>query len=171
MNLREQLLKEHSKLNTEKITSYINGDSKLFAHLIDLLLNDEWLITQRASWVVSKCIDKKSNLITPHLERLILNLENDTVHVAVKRNSLRVLTNVNIPENSCGSLINTCFKFLEGDEPIAVKSFSISVLSNLLPTYPDLANEMRVILENQLPYASPGFKSRANKVLKQISRL
>lgn len=171
MNLREQLLKEHSKLNTEKIASFINGDSKLFANLIDLLLNDEWLITQRVSWIVSKCIDKNSNLITPHLERLILNLENDTVHVAVKRNSLRVLTNVNIPENSCGSLINTCFKFLEGDEPIAVKSFSISVLSNLLPTYPDLANEMRVILENQLPYASPGFKSRANKVLKQISRL
>lgn len=171
MNIRQQLLKEHSKSNTEEIASYINQNSELFAELMHLFIHDEWIITQRASWVISKCADKYPYLIIPHLEQLVLNLENPTIHVAVKRNTLRVLENVPIPEQLCGSLVNTCFQFLEENEPIAVKAFSITVLANLLPQYPELANELKLILENQLPYSSPGFKHRANKVLKQISRL
>ena len=171
MDIREQLLKEHSKSNTEEIANYVNDDSNRFLSLINLFLHDEWIITQRAAWVISKCVDKFPHLIIPHLEEIIFNLEKANLHVAVKRNTLRVLEKVNIPEKLCGSIANSCFHFLEDNEPIAVKAFSMTVLANMLPNYPELANELKVILEHQLPFASPGFRHRANKVLKQISRL
>ncbi len=171
MNIKDQLLKENSKENAKIIAAYIQGNPNRFSDLLALFFNDEWRITQRASWVVSKCADQHPHLITPHLDKLVLNLEKPTIHVAVKRNTLRILQEVVIPEKLCGSLANTCFQFLESKAPIAVKAFSITILANMLPKYPELANELTIILQNQLPFASPAFKQRANKVLKQISRL
>lgn len=171
MDIRQQLLKEHSKSNTEKIAQFIGNNDELFSKLISLFITHERIITQRAGWVVSKCTDKFPNLIIPHLEMVILNLENPTIHVAAKRNTLRILQRMQIPEYLCGSIVNRCFQFIDGHETIAVKAFSMTILGNLLLRYPDLSKELKVILENQLPYSSPGFKHRANKVLKQISKL
>ncbi len=65
MNIRQQLLKEHSKSNTELIASYINKNEAFFNELIRLFLSDEGKVTQRASWVVSKCTDQHPHLNYP----------------------------------------------------------------------------------------------------------
>jgi hypothetical protein len=53
-------------------------------------------------------------------------------------------------------------------EPIAVKVFSMTVLANLSKSSPDIKKELRIAIEDQLPYGSAGFVSRAKKVLKEI---
>ena len=171
MNIREALLQEHSKKQTQVIANYIGSDKIRFKELMGLFLKDTRIITQRAGWVISECCDKYPYLIQPHLEPFILNLQKEGIHDAVKRNTVRILDNQIIPENLCGPLADSCFRFLEGNEPIAIKAFSMTIIANMLNRYPELANELKVILEDQLPYASPGFRGRAMKVLKQISSL
>ena len=51
---------------------------------------------------------------------------------------------------------------------MAVKVFAMSVLSQLVDGVPELSQELRIIIEDQLPYASAGFISRARKVLKDL---
>jgi hypothetical protein len=51
MNLRQQILKEHSKRNTDKIVSYIGNDPERFKILFDLFLNDESRVVQRSAWL------------------------------------------------------------------------------------------------------------------------
>lgn len=68
--------------------------------------------------------------------------------------------------------MDICFNYLESPtEALAVKVFSLSVLGNLAKLYPGIIPELKLIIEEQLPNQSAGYKSRAKKVLKQITKL
>jgi hypothetical protein len=45
----------------------------------------------------------------------------------------------------------------------------MTVLANIIDDQPDMKKELKLILEDQLPYGSAAFKSRGNKVLKKIT--
>ncbi|UII29340.1 hypothetical protein LVD15_13190 [Fulvivirga maritima] len=168
MILKQQILKENSKSNTVKIADYIADDPDKFEELISLFLGNDYRVTQRASAVVSLCTSNHPQLITPHLKKVILNLKKD-VNTAVKRNTVRLLQDIDIPNKLLGEAADICFKFLESkQEPIAVKAFSMTVLANICKKEPDLKRELQILIEDQLPTGSAGFKNRGNKVLKQI---
>ena len=50
MNLRKEILKEHSKKQCEKNVAWIGNDKKRFNELFYLFLNGEYRITQRSAW-------------------------------------------------------------------------------------------------------------------------
>ena len=61
------------------------------------------------------------------------------------------------------------FDFIQSPEtPIAVKAFSLSILSNLSADYPEIRSELRLIIEQQWEHATPAFRSRARKILKSM---
>lgn len=168
MDIRVELLKEHSKAQATKIADFIGNDTSKFDELIQLFLGDHYRTNQRAAWVLSKCSDRYPELLEPYFEPLIKNL-NGHVHVAVKRNTLRVLQDIALPENLWGITVDICFKILESNqEAIAVKVFAMTVLNNIVQKEPDLKNELRIILEDQMDYGSAGFRSRAKKILKTL---
>ncbi len=168
MNLREEILREHSKAQTLKIVNYIGNDKERFAELMNLFLGNTYRVTQRAAWVVSNCAEAHPELIKPYLKRM-LNYLSKPVHDAVKRNTIRTLQDIAIPKKLQGKATDICFQFLcSNDETIAVKVFSMTVLHNLSKEHPDLKNELRIAIEEQMPYASAGFKSRGKKILKAL---
>ncbi|OJJ19168.1 hypothetical protein BKI52_20360 [marine bacterium AO1-C] len=168
MNIKDNLIQISSKENAESIAQYVGADPDRFAELMALFLGDEYRLTQRAAWVLSKSVDRHPQLLLPYLEKVIYNLQED-VPVAVKRNTVRILQDVDIPEDLMGPLADVCFQFLEsGEEPIAVKVFSMTILFNITKKEPDLKNELRLLIEAQLPYGSAGFKSRAKKILPHL---
>lgn len=86
---------------------------------------------------------------------------------AVKRNTIRFLQDIQIPEKYQGTLMEICFKYLESPtEALAVKVFSMQVLDNLAKLYPEIKPELKLLIEEQLPNQTAGFKSRAKKILK-----
>ncbi|HEY5749370.1 MAG TPA: hypothetical protein VIU12_25055 [Chryseolinea sp.] len=91
------------------------------------------------------------------------------IHDAVKRNTLRLLQYSELPKRLHGRVADLCFQYLQSKrEPIAVKAFSLTVLQRIVEVQPELGSELKIIIEDQLPYASPAFRSRAMKVLKTI---
>ena len=115
MNLREALLKEHSKKQMLKIVKYIGNDQQRFDELMKLFLESEYRITQRAAWPVSYVSTTYPDLIKKHLRKIILNLKNP-VHDAVKRNTIRLLQFIELPVSLHGITANTCFQFLNDQE-------------------------------------------------------
>jgi hypothetical protein len=169
MNIRRQILKEHSKSNSLCIAKYVGDDEKRFAELMDLFLQGEYRVVQRAAWVVNFVSANHPQLVKPYLKKMLLYLKSD-VHDAVKRNVLRLLQFIEIPKNLQGLTAEICFQFLmDAKEPIAVKVFSMTVLSNLCKTNPELKNELRLVIEDQLLNASKGFKARARKLFKELA--
>ena len=171
-NLRNEILKEHSKLQCNRIVRWIGADQERFDALFCLFLEDEYRVEQRAAWPVGYCIMTHPQFIKKHWGRFIKNLKKTNLHVAVKRNSIRLLQDIEIPKKYQGEIMTICFGYLESPvEALAVKVFSLSVLARLSRIYRDIIPELKLLIEDQLPHQTPGFKSRAKKVLKEIAAL
>ena len=173
MNLREEILREHSKAQAKKLAAWIGDHASRFNELIALFLHDEYRVVQRAAWIVSTVAEKHPGLIAPHLEELVGRVEEPRLPVAVKRNVMRVLQHIPIPEALHGQVMNIAFRQLETpDEAVAVRVFSMQVLANLAVIYPDIKGELRIIIEDALVHgaATAGFRSRAKKVLLEIAK-
>ena len=169
--LREEILKEHSKAQCTRIVKWVAADQQRFDELFKLFLNDEYRVVQRAAWPVSYCVIAHPSLITRHWDELIKNMEKPGLHDAVKRNTLKLLENIPLPEKYHGAIMNICFNSLESPTAtLAVKVYSMAVLGNMAGSYSEIIPELKLLIEDQLPHQTPGFKSRAKKVLKQINQ-
>src|SRR5512143_3955685 len=98
MNIREALLAEHSKRQTARIARYIGSDRERFAELMRWFFTGPYRVTQRAAWPMSYCAERHPELILPYLGRLLKFAERDDVHDAVRRNAMRVLQYVDVPD-------------------------------------------------------------------------
>lgn len=172
MNLESEILREHSKTQCVRIARWIGTDKRRFKQLMDLFLKGEYRITQRAAWIIGHCADKHAELVIPYIDRMIGRMVDANVHDAVKRNVVRILQDIEIPRRLAGKVATICFEWLaSAKEPVAVKVFSMSVLANIAKKEPDLKNEIRILIDQQMPTGSGGFKSRGKKVLRQLEKL
>ena len=167
MNLEAEILKADFKDQVVRVAAEISSDENKFAELMKLFFSHENTYAQRASWVMMHCTDRYPWLVRPYLEKLVKNLYQSPGE-ATKRNTVRLLQFIDIPEALWGEVIEICFRYLTGNEAIAIKVFSMSVLFNLSLKVPEIGTELKVVIEDQLPYGSAGFKSRANKILANL---
>ncbi|MEL6606936.1 MAG: hypothetical protein AAFP88_01635 [Bacteroidota bacterium] len=171
MDLRTALLEEYSKAYTLKIATYIGADDQRFAELMNLFLHSSYRITQYAARVVDYCVAAHPELIQPYLSVLSQQL-GKPAHDTLKRNILRLLQDTPLPEALWGEVADNCFGFLmDKKAAIAIKVFSMTVLLQIVRQVPELKQELKLVLEEQLPYGSPGFVNRAQKVLKSLEKL
>ena len=169
MDLKKLLAAEHSKKQTDRIVAYVGGDPQRFAALIKLFFEGEYRITQRAAWPLSYCVRYHPELVEPYYKRLLDNLERKDIHVAVVRNTVRLLQDVSIPKRWHGRVMSICFDFVADPEtPIAVKAFALTILSNLSGDYPEIRSELKLLIEEQWENATPAFRSRAKKIMKGL---
>jgi hypothetical protein len=169
MDLLKLLRAEHSKKQTDRIVAWVGGDKERFKALIDLFLKGEYRITQRAAWPLSYCVRGHPELIEPYYRQLLRNLSRKDIHVAVVRNTVRLLQDVNIPKRWHGRVMSVCFGFVgEVQTPIAVKAFALTILSHLSRDYPEIRSELKLVIEEQWEQATPAFRSRAKQVLKSM---
>lgn len=172
MKLRQEILKEHSKAQCEKIVKWVGGNQQRFDELFDLFLHDEYRVVQRSAWPISYAVMDHPSLIGKHWKPLLKNLQKPNLHDAVKRNSIRLMQDIDIPEKYQGEVMNICFQYFEAPgETIAVKVFSMKVLGRMLRQYPEIGPKLKLLIEDQLPNQTAGFRSCAKKVLKQIDLL
>ncbi len=169
MNLRQQILKEHSKTNCSKIVKWIGGSQKRFDELFYLFLNDEYRVVQRAAWPLSYAVIGHPELIQKHFGKLLKNLRKPGVLDAVKRNTVRLLQYVAIPQKYHGEVMDTCFSYINAPkEPVAIKAFSLTILQHLSLQYPEIKNELRLVIEERWDHETVAFKTRAKKILKDL---
>ena len=172
MNIREELLKEknYSKKQALKISAYACLSAKHFRELMACFLSNEYRLAQRAAWSVSWAAQKDPELIKPHIKDLVDQLPREDVHDAVIRNSVRILQQIEIPESLHGELMNNCFRFIESPStPVAIKVFSLITLFNLSKFYPEIKNELKLIIEERWNHETAAFKSRGKHILKALN--
>lgn len=168
MNLREQLLTENSKENIELVASWIGNNEERFQQLMDLFLFDKYRVVQRSAHALGKVGEKHPEMILPYIDAMLKRMSEPDIHVAVKRNVVRVLQYIDIPEKHHGDVMNLCFDLLaDAKEAIAVRVFSMTVLDNLSKQYPEIKQELHAIVEDQLEQGcTAAFKARAKTILK-----
>jgi hypothetical protein len=168
VDIKKAILKEHSSRNAQRIVNYIGHSPSRFNELVKVFLGGPYQVSQRASWPLSNCIEHHPDLIKPHLGTILKVLDDDTAHDTVRRNIVRLLQFIEIPKRYYGKVWSMCYQLMDPKQPIAVRVFSMTVLAAIASKEPDLKNELRILIEDQLPYASAGYLSRARKVLKEL---
>ena len=165
MDLRQAILKEHSKKQCTKIVKWVGKNEDRFAELMKLFFNGDDLVAQRASWPMSYCVMAHPNLVEPYFKKLLILLNKPDLHNAIHRNIVRLLQSVEIPEAFEGQVMDACFKFIQNPStPVAIKAFSITCLENLSKKYPEILPELRLIIEERWDSESAAFRSRAKKI-------
>lgn len=166
MNLREEILLEHSKAHCDKIVQWVGGSQRRFDKLIHLFFSGEYRVVQRAAWPVSYCVEAHPRLVQKHFATLVSNLQKPGIPGAVKRNGIRLLQHVAIPPAYQGAIMDLCFQYIcDPREAAAVKAFSLTVLENLSKLYPEILPEIKLVIQERWDTETPAFRSRAKRIL------
>jgi hypothetical protein len=171
MDIRAQLLQEHSRRNAEAIATHVGDDPERFAVLMRCMLEDDPRVGQRAAQSVGMVCARYPQLATPYVERLLDALD-APVREAVQRNSVRTLQYSALPARLHGRITNRMFDLIaDPSRAIAQRAFAITVAGRMVERYPELTDEFRVLLERvSLEGASAGIRSRVAKALRTLGR-
>jgi hypothetical protein len=167
MYLHKEILNNRSKENVMKAARYACSSTKRFSELVDCVVSNEKRLPELASWCLGWAVKLKPLMVLPHLETVVAQMENEAANETVKRNMLRILEDVDIPENFHGRVMNACFRFVEDPATaVAIKAFSLTILSNLSRHYPDILPELKLLIEARMPHETAAFRSRGRKILR-----
>jgi len=168
-SLKSRLMSDRSKANVERLAREIGNNEEAFAVLMQLFFSGPYRVTHFSAHVVSKCCDGHPELIIPYLDRM-LDLLPLQVHDSLKRNVVRTMQFIEIPEQHWDKAVSYCFQLLQSkNEAVAIKVFSMTVLARLAAKIPEIRNELRVTIEDQMPFESAAFVSRGRKTLKMLA--
>ncbi len=168
MNFEAEILADYSKDNALRIADHIGYNKERFADLMKVVLETDGRLQQRAYWIMNFCVEAHHDLIDPYFEVLMAQLSKP-VHNAVKRNITRVFQFVPIPIKFESKLLDICFSLLaDPKEHVAVRANSMTILERLTMKYPELKNELILILEEGMEHASVGFAARAKRTIKHL---
>ena len=171
MKIREELLKYQvqSKEHALRIAEYAIASNEHFQELMNCFLSENVRLAQRAAWSVSWAAQKNPVIVQPHIGSLVNQLGKTDIHDAVIRNSMRILEDIEIPAKFHGEVLNACFNFIQKREtPVAIKAFSLTILFKLSKIYPEIRNELRTIILQNMDYETAAFRSRGKKILAKI---
>lgn len=169
MDIAALLTDQHSKATISRIVAYLVAHPEHTPELFEIFLGDDPLLIQRSAWAVGDLGRSRPELLIPYHADL-LAAGRRAVHPAVLRNVIRYFSEApELPEPIHGELADLCFTQLaDPNAPVAIRVFSMSTLLRLTEIYPELGNELRALIEEEMPRASAGFRSRGRKVLRAL---
>lgn len=170
--LTQLLAKGQSKHTVQAIVAYIGNDADRFADLLKVVLSGSPKTATLSTWSMSYCVEYFPELLNKHYPALLKTASQKNVSDAVKRSVVRALQFATIPKRYQGRVVELCVGILEDKkETIATRVFAMSVLANLVQENPALKDEVILLIEDGIPYASPAYISRSKKILKQLHKL
>ncbi|MDP2235959.1 MAG: hypothetical protein Q8J88_05965 [Bacteroidales bacterium] len=165
--LRQPLSKQHILM----IASLVEKRPDLLQYVFEVIRSKNQKDAMRASWLLSHLWDRSPQLLRPfqhELTELLFQTDSDSV----RRNILRILDGMPVNESDMGNLIDVCMQWmLSENHAIAVRCNAMQILFRICQVEPDLSGEVKACILALNDYGSAGFKSRTNKIVKQLKAL
>lgn len=166
--LAAELLKENSRYNVNRIVRMVEEDPDLVRELVSFSIQNNVVLSMRASWVLTHCYDSMPEIIQPYIDELVKATPH-LPHTGSRRNILRILMCEPIPEELQVFLFDHCLQWIVSKkEPIAVKANAMEILYNIAMEQPDLKNEVIPVILDIIPNGSMGVISRGKKILRKL---
>ncbi len=167
MNLRQNILKENSRKQAEKIAEWVLKDVKRLPELLQMLEDEDKTVVQRAAYPLGILGEIRPHLFIKWIPKIIRLLQNPR-HNSVARNLYRVLSFLKIPEKHQTALLDQALADLANPKsPVAVQVFSMTVAANIADPFPEIREEVKDVIEMGMENGSAGYKSRGKKILKK----
>ena len=148
------------------------GDSReKFNTLLDLALHEKDPVAWRAGWILDGSDEQNPGLASHSISKIIQRLPG-IESTGTLRCLLRLLCRYPIDEEDQGVLIDLCFDFMVSEHyPVAVKVHAMQLIYNHALIYPELKEELVMVIRDQAVNNSVGFKSRGMRIIKQLEKI
>ncbi len=168
--LEKYLLDLAPGMSKEQLAELIGSSPETYRSLVQLSFSGKKPVDWRAAWIADYLAEIRSPLAEPHLDTILQQMKL-TLPGGVLRCYLRLLSRYPIPEAHQGVITDLCFESLSRESiPVAVKVHAMEILTRFSETYPELKNELVLILREQMVNNSTGFKSRARKIIGRLEK-
>ncbi len=169
MDIKQQLLTDRSKQNISRLANYIGKDKKRCAILWKLIRYGEAPLPQRGAWLFETCVPKHPELALPYLKEMLSYMQQD-VPDGVRRSFSKVFSVVEIPEDISGEIYDLCLNWIIQEKTsIAVKAHCMETAKNIALPYPELREEVALVIRDQMEYSeSAGVQARGKRLLKEL---
>jgi len=169
MELTDLFNRRLSAEQIRQVINFIGNDKTRFAKLMSYCFSGNEKTSSNAANIAAKISSRYPEIAAAHIPEIIRNLNGTQSGPAFKRHALKILQQHEIPDKETGVLIHLCFEYITGFvEPPAVKAHALTVLYMLSARYPEIRNELKLVIEERFDNESAAFKSRAKKILKSI---
>lgn len=164
---------EHSKQNSLAIRNYLIKNPQELDKFMDIFFGDVYRLSQRAAMVVSALFDYNKEIMQTYIKDMVIKLQEKDLQVAVKRNIVRILQEVEVNDDLLSGLFDRCAFFIQSPaETIAVKAFSMKIMVNICARYPDLKQETYLIIEEEKRRnQAKGIQARSKAMFKRLESI
>jgi len=162
------------KTDIDNLADFYIKNETLIPELLSFFdQNKNKRLQARIFWIIRTCFELKSNIIEPYFVKFTQIVNEKDLNPGVYRNLLAIFaeTKHHFTDVENELICNASFDFLiDPKSPIAIKIHAMAVLEKIIVQFPELKKELIIILEDQLPFSSAGFKSRATKLLRDLQK-
>ncbi len=171
MDIGETLKKEHSRAQTDLVIEYIGNSKKRYRDLWELIKTGEPPLPQRAAWVLDGSTLLYPELFDDIFDEAVVLLSTDQ-HDAVHRAITKILgLREMIPERHQGVLFSLAIDWmLSPTKAVAIKVHCMSLACTIAMPVPELREELALVIKDQMDLNTVGFRSRGNRILKQLRK-
>lgn len=171
MDIKHELLTDRSKQNIQRLADYIGKDKKRCAVLWKLIRYGEAPLPQRGAWLFETCVPKHPELALPYISEMLSYMQQD-VPDGVRRSFSKVFSIVDIPEDLSGEIYDLSVDWIIQEKTsIAVKAHLMETAKNIALPYPELREELAIVIRDQMKYSeSAGVQSRGKRMLKELGQ-
>jgi hypothetical protein len=163
LTLEARLRAARGKRAIAEVVAWVGGDRGRFAELMGFLASDDFELAVRSAWVGGWVVEEHPEHLAEHLTAVLDVLERPGLSSSVARGIFRMLEFGPVSGECEGRVMEVAMAALGGPMPVAVKVYAMTVLKRLVGDYPELMGEVRLLIEEQLRDAGPGFRSRARR--------
>ena len=138
--------------------------------LLDLapLLDAEHPVGMRFTWLIGDIMALEVQRGFPAIP-YFFSRRHDITFPGYKRTLAKMMCNAGIPEEIEGEAVDEMFKWIRDPKvKVAVKAYSLDALYNFCVKYPELKEELKLVIEEQMEHHSFAFKKRAKRILKKL---
>jgi hypothetical protein len=160
-----------SVINIKEIAKRASVDAALFNELFLSIKNEDERIAYNASWAAGHLLQKYTNYNLDNYLPILIVTASNTSKGGLKRNIFKIIHHVRIPidyQYDCADLAMN--SLLNPKEDIAVRAFALSILENLIPSIPELIDEVFFIIEKEKLFATPAFVVRSIRYEKAAAK-
>jgi hypothetical protein len=157
--------------NIKEIAKDASVDSVLFNELFLNIKNENERIAYNASWAAGHLLHKCSNYNLDNYLPILIVTASNTIKGGIKRNIFKIIQHIRIPidyQYDCADLAMN--SLLNTKEDIAVRAFALSILEKLIPSIPELIEEVLFIIEKEKSVATPAFVVRSIRFEKAAAK-
>lgn len=167
-----KLVKEsNSRSQVSKIMLAVDDEQVRFDELISVFLGPDPEYARRAAWSVGYIVIKHPDMIYKWLPKVLENMEQPDLHPAIYRNTFRFLEVITVPQKHAATVVDMAFKFImNAAMPPAIRAFAMTTAMNVTRSYPDLKDELTVVIEQVMTEPSPAIRSRGRRILAELRK-